>query len=338
MDHYIGMDAHSKTCTFVVVNSKGKEVAAQRVNTSEKEIVRFVKSIKGTTHLTFEESQLSRWLHVVLKDEVDELVVCNPCFIAKRTGPKDDYPDAYHLAQQLCGGFLTAVFHDDSFLSDLRKIVSSYEDLTRDLIRAKNRYKALFISRAIDVTGSTVYYDEEKITLLDPASQFVAKKLFIQIDQLKCAKAEYKKCFEENQKKNKQIAALATLPGISAIRANIIAAAVCDPRRFPDKYKFWSYCMLVKHDRQSDGRSYGKVSVYGKTSLKAAFIGATLEVIRQAEGELYDYYEEQLRIRHDQKAARKNLARRLASIALAVMKTGKPYREQAKKKETQKKN
>jgi transposase len=331
------MDAHSKTCTFVVINSKGKEVATQRVNTSEKEILKFLKSIRGTKHLTFEESQLSRWLYVVLKDQVDELVICNPCFISKRSGSKDDYPDAYHLAQQLRGGFLTPVFHDDSFFSDLRKIVSSYEDLVRDAIRAKNRYKSLFISRAIDVSGESVYTDDSKIALLDPASQFVARRLFIQIDQLQAMRAEYKKRFEENQKKNKQIAALATLPGISAIRANIIAAAVCDPRRFPDKYKFWSYCMLVKHDCQSDGKSYGKISVFGKTSLKGAFMGAALDVIRRADGELYRYYEEQRRERGE-KAARKNLARRLAAIALAVMRSGKPYQENKPRKDTRKKN
>jgi hypothetical protein len=142
--YYTGMDAHSKTCTFVVLNSKGQEVRKQRVNTSEIEIIKFVGSLKGIVHLTFEECQLSRWLHVLLKDEVDELIVCNPCFISKRTGPKNDYLDAFHLAQQLRGGFLTPVFHDDSFLSDLRKIVTSYENLNTDIVRAKNRYNMSF--------------------------------------------------------------------------------------------------------------------------------------------------------------------------------------------------
>jgi hypothetical protein len=105
MDYYIGMDAHSKTSMFVVLNGKGQETKSQRINTSENEITKFLRSLKGKKHLTFEESQLSRWLHVVLKDQVDELIVCNPCFIAKKRGPKNDYSDAHHLAQQLRGGF-----------------------------------------------------------------------------------------------------------------------------------------------------------------------------------------------------------------------------------------
>ena len=100
---------------------------------------------------------------MVLKDEVDELVVCNPCFIAKRKGPKNDYQDALHLAQQLRGGFLNPVFHDDTFLSDLRKIVTSYENVVADLIRTKCRYKALFTSRGILVDGRKIYSSNGKI-------------------------------------------------------------------------------------------------------------------------------------------------------------------------------
>lgn len=333
MEHYIGLDAHSKTSMFVVLNAKGQETVAQRINTTEREIEKFLGSLKGVKRLTFEESQISRWLHVVLKDQVDELVVCNPCFLAKRRGPKNDYADAQHLAQQLRGGFLTPVYHDDSFLYDLRKIVNSYENLNGDLIRAKNRYKALFTSRAIDVQGTKVYKDTSLVELLDPASQFVAHNLFAQIQQLIEAKAEYKIRFEENARSQKQIKALTSLPGISSVRANIIAAAVCDPRRFSSKYKFWSYCMLVKHDQQSDGKSYGKVSIFGKTSLKNVFMSATLEILK-TDNELHRYYEEQKQKGRDHRAARKNLARRLAAIALAVMKTEKPYRENVKDKKT----
>jgi hypothetical protein len=93
MANYIGMDVHSKTCMFVVVNSAGKEIATARVNTSETEISKFIRSLRGRKSLTFEESQMSRWLHVFVKDEVDELIVCNPCFIPKRKGPKNDYQD-----------------------------------------------------------------------------------------------------------------------------------------------------------------------------------------------------------------------------------------------------
>jgi len=56
MEYDIGMDAHSKTSVFVVLNGKGQEVVTQRIITSETEIERFWDSLKGKKHLTFEES------------------------------------------------------------------------------------------------------------------------------------------------------------------------------------------------------------------------------------------------------------------------------------------
>ena len=76
MEHYIGMDAHSKTSMFVVLNGKGQETKTQRINTSEKEITKFLNSLKGKKHLTFEESQLSRWLRS--ESGVEYEVILNP--------------------------------------------------------------------------------------------------------------------------------------------------------------------------------------------------------------------------------------------------------------------
>jgi transposase len=329
MANYIGMDAHSKTSTFVVVNSRGQEIKTQKINTSENEIAKFLRSLRGKKHLTFEESQMSKWLHVVIKSEVDELLVCNPCFVAKRTGPKNDYLDALHLAQQLRGGFLTPVFHDDSFLSDLRKVVSSYENVVGDLIKAKCRYKALFSSRAISIsdTGGNAYsVDTFALEKLDSTSQFVARSLLNQIQFLQKAKLEYKTVFLGNVNFQNSIKMLTTIPGIAAIRANIIAAAVVDPKRFPTKNKFWSYCMLVKHDQQSDGKSYGKKTIWGKLSLKGVFMSAAQDGI-DSDGIFKKYYDEKIAKGCDATAAKKNLARKIAAISLAVMKTGKPFEE-----------
>ncbi len=327
MANYIGMDVHSKTCMFVVINSRGKEIATTRVNTSEAEIVKFIRSLRGKKTLTFEESQMSRWLHVFVKDEVDELLVCNPCFIPKKKGPKNDYQDALHLAQQLRGGFLTPVFHDDSALYNLRKVVAAYENIVSELISAKCRYKALFTSRAILLPGTKVFSsDNSAIEQLDESSQFVARSLWSQIQFLRAAKLEYKRIFEGNANFQQPIKLLTSVPGIAATRANIIAAAVVDPKRFPNKNKFWAYCMLVKHDRTSDGKSYGKVTIFGKRSLKGIFMSCAADAMTGT-GEFREYSDNQIAKGCDPKAARKNLARKFAAICLAVMKTGKPYKE-----------
>lgn len=336
MQNYIGLDAHSKTCTFVVLNKQGRQTAFQHIKTGETEIKSFVESIRGSKALVFEEGNLSKWLYTILKDKVDELVVCDPMFVNARTGPKDDYPDAIHLAQQLRGNFLTPVFHDDNFFSELRSMVSSYMDLVRDTVRVQNRYKALYRAQATETEGRTIYRDEERIHELgNETDRFVARSLFAQLTILRGQKNEYVKRFQECEKKYPQISALSSIPGIGEVRACIIAAIVCSPRRFENKFKFWSYCMLVKYDCRSDDTSYGKKKTRGNRVLKDVFMGAAQTVL-QGESPLRKYYDEQRAEEVDHRAAKKNVARKIAAIALSVMRRGKSYVENYEEKQSSK--
>ncbi len=157
MNNYIGLDAHSKICVFVVLDAMGRQIASREVKTCEAEILKFVDSVVGNKELVFEEGNLSKWLYTLLKDKVDKLVICDPAYVNRRIGPKDDYPDALHLAQQLRGNFLISVFHEDSSLTKLRAEVSAYTDLVRDTVRIQNRYKALFQSSALNTEGKRIY-------------------------------------------------------------------------------------------------------------------------------------------------------------------------------------
>lgn len=40
MKHYIGLDAHSATCTFVCLDHLGKETRRAKIQTSEKHILK----------------------------------------------------------------------------------------------------------------------------------------------------------------------------------------------------------------------------------------------------------------------------------------------------------
>jgi len=114
MNEYIGLDAHSKTCTFVVLNNAGHEMRRAKVETSEKNILGFLSTLKGKKKLVFEESSISQWLYILLKDHLDKLVVCNPYYLAKKQGAKTDYRDALHLANELRCNHVTPVFHEEN--------------------------------------------------------------------------------------------------------------------------------------------------------------------------------------------------------------------------------
>lgn len=327
MKYYIGLDAHSTTSTFAVVDENGQCVLRETVKTAEQSLVHVINRLQGERHMTFEESSISQWLYIHLKDKVDKLLICNPTYVAKKQGAKTDFRDALHLAQELRTNHLQPVFHDTSHWMEIRTTVSGYLDIVEEIVRFKNRLKALFRAEAIQTDENSFYKNKSRVKdLKNPSAKFVAEKLFDQVEYLEAEKEKYREVFERNRKKYKPIRNLMTIPGISIIRANIIAAIVCQPARFQNKHKFWGYCMLVRHIQESGGKIYGNKRFFGRRELRNVFIGAAENVIR-TEGELRDRYDILRTKGVEHKDAKLNLARQIASIALCLLKNNDKYNE-----------
>ena len=157
MKYYIGLDAHSTTSTFAVVNQSGECILRKTVDTTEKNLSWVIDQVQGERDLTFEESTMSQWPYLTLKEKVDRLVVCNPTLLAKKQGAKTDFRDALHLAQELRTNHLVEVHHECSHWIELRTLVSGYQDITQEIIRSKNRLKAIFRASAIRTSEHSFY-------------------------------------------------------------------------------------------------------------------------------------------------------------------------------------
>ncbi len=331
MIYYIGLDAHSRTCTYSVINSIDSQVLSGKFDTSEKNLRHFCKSLKGETHLTFEESGLSKWLYSVLHTEVNSLVVCQPSLLPKKKGPKTDLKDSLQLAKELKSGNLVSVFHDDlnPFIK-MRTMVSHYQSITYDITRAKNRYKAIFRSDGNYKGGQKVYKQTEFIEeLTSENSKMIADSIFYQIEVLSEIKKRYLDELQAFAKGNKINKLLCTIPGIDIVRASMIAAYTAEPKRFKNKHHYWAYCGLVRYVEVSDDVVYGSKKAQGRNELKHVFCGAGESVLRG--NNTFRVHYDQLRTKGlDHRKAKKAVQRKLASVALSIFKTEKPYREHEK--------
>jgi transposase len=255
------------------------------------------------------------------------MLVCNPTYVAKKQGAKTDFRDALHLADELRAGHLKEVFHDDSHWSQLRVSVSGYQDIVQEIIRFKNRLKSIFRAEAIKTDENSFYKNKDRVVeLSNPSAKFVANNLFSQIDFLEEEKVKYKNLFNENKKKYRPIRNLITIPGINLIRANIITAIICQPARFKNKHHFWGYCMLVRHIQESGGKVYGNKRIHGRRELRDVFIGAAESALR-TETTLRDHYEALRAKGVNHKDAKVNLARKIAALALSLLKNNNTYND-----------
>jgi hypothetical protein len=155
---YIGLDVHQATITVAVRDSAGKLVIEAIVETKAETILQFLRGVRGSLYVTFEEGTWAAWLHDLLKPHVTRVVVCDPRKNALlKVGNKNDRIDARKLSELLYLNKLSAVYHGEQGIRTLRELARSYLTITRDLTRVMSRLKAIYRGWAIPCTGQQVY-------------------------------------------------------------------------------------------------------------------------------------------------------------------------------------
>ena len=138
-------------------------------------------------------------------------------------------------------------------------------------------------------------------------------------------RTRYEAEMEKQSKKHLMIRNLDGIRGIGIVGAVKIAARVVDARRFKDKGKWLSYCGLVRLEKLSGSRSYGWKNPRYCRTMKGVFKTAVRGVIG-GENNFNKYYDFLLTQKHySEHNARHAVARKIATIAWAVMKSGKPF-------------
>ncbi len=325
MTKYIGMDAHSSTCTFCVMNEKGQEIDNTTLETNGRLLVKYLRNIEGKKKLTFEECELSHWLYGILNKEVDELMVCNPVANRQYKKAKTDKLDARNLAKLLRGGFLTGVFHDGSQRECFRRLMSGYQDLVEESVRLKNRYKSLFRKSGTRIKGESLYNDESLLDGLEHSdSRFIGRQTYHLLGKMEKSRQDYLKEIMLHSRHFKEIKYLKSIPGIGNIQAAKIVSQVVDPKRFANKYKYFSYCGLVRHQRESGEKSYGSTKIWGNRILKCVYKMAGHATLKGNSG-LRKYYD-LLRSRGtSHKNAYNAVCRKIAAISLSTWKNNRKY-------------
>ena len=319
-DHYIAVDWAQRNMAIARMTARSQKIDVIDVPTCLKELQLYLSRLKGKKLLTFEESTCSQWLYTELKDCSDELLVCDPYrnHLLKE-GAKSDKIDASKMVQLLRAGLLKPVFHSGDEFIYLRKLVSGYQDMIKSGVRLKNQRSALFRGNGI-LPG--------KCTKLEhPAEQFVLGGLDQSIHAYTEEKNRYEDEISRLCKKHKVIKHLTTIPGIGEIGAIKIASRVVDPKRFEDKGDFLSYCGLVRLERMSGGRSYGKKNSRYCPMLKEVFKWAALNATMSHTNTSFKRYYEYLIQEKNYPAhnARNAVARRVAILTWGVLKSGKPF-------------
>ena len=282
-NHYVAVDWAMSNMAIAKMTDKSNKVTIIDVPSSLKELQFYLKKLNGKVIVVIEETTTSRWLYTELFNCVDKVFVCDPSRNALLSeGPKTDKIDAEKLVKLLKADFLKEIYHDNSKFIEIRKIVSGYEDLIKSGVRLKNQRSALFRAKNMN---------HKKERLLDsPIEEFVLSGLDTQILIYEDERKRYLGEFKRLRKQYKEIQRLTDIPGIGEIIAVKIVSRVVDAKRFKKRNQFLSYCGLVKHDRISGGKNYGRKNTRYSRMMKCALNTAFLTSLR-GDGEFKHRYE-----------------------------------------------
>jgi transposase len=342
MDRFIGLDAHKTSCTFAVLDQKGKELKSQVVETHGQALVEFIRLIPGRRHLCIEEGTHSQWLYEILSPHTYEIAVVPG---EKKQGNKSDAVDALELAERIRTGSLrTKVYKAPKAFATLRELTRTYGMITSDVVRNKNRIKSFYRSRGIQSSKKTDVLEETRreqmMMQLRPGARRAVGFLCEALDSLEEIKDEAQKAMTMEARKHTITKILETAPGLGPVRVAQLLAIVVTPHRFRTSRQFWCYCGLAVVLRTSadweklpNGKWVRSPSV--KTCglnrncnpmLKAIFKGAATTVITQMHtSPLYSDYQRLLDGGLKPDLAKVTIARKIAAIVLAMWKNEEVY-------------
>jgi transposase len=341
MDRYIGIDAHSESCTVAVMGPSGKRIRQQVVDTQAKVLIDLLKGVAGDKYVCIEEGQLAEWLVEALGPHVKEIIVMQP---KEHHGRKSDADDAWALAEQIrVRAQGTYVFKPTTQYRTLREAVRSYGVAVKEQTRAKNRFRSLLRSRGLSQLDDTIYdptIRSEWIRKLPTTYRRRAEWLGQQVDTTTEAYELAESWLKEEAKKCTEVQRLKTVPGLGDVRAAQVVALVVTPHRFRKTRQFWSYCGLGIVTRASsewkrncsDGRwqhVQGNVQTRGlnlnrQPMLKAVFKGAATIVLARP-NPLREHFDRLLANGTSAHLARLTIARRIAAATLAIWKKKEDY-------------
>lgn len=334
---HIGMDVHRASTDVVVLNERGREILHRKVETLGPALVELIKSIPGEKRVTLEESQLADVVTRALRPYVVEIIRSQPQHnhLISRSETKDDYPDAYRLAQLLYLHQLKAVHHPDMLYQQLREAVRAYWHSSWELTRAKNQLKAFFLYHGIAYEKEAIYAARHREKFQQAVEQSGANRelaecLWWQMDQAREMKARMVRLLRQASQPVRPAARrLQSIPGIGLIGAATLVAYLEDGWRFHNKRQSWQYANLGVRRHKSDGKGSEGASRQGNRYLKNVLLTAAISVhVSRRETALRRLWTRDVEAGKDPRRVRRTVGRKILAVAQHLLRSQQEYQDE----------
>jgi transposase len=298
MVRYVGMDIHREFAQLAVVED-GLVRDEGRIGVTPEALRTWAAGLRDDDQVALEATGNSDAVATMLTPLVARVVVSNPSktrAIAEAK-VKTDKVDARILAQLLAVDFLPPVWLPDERTRALRRQVTRRAHVVRQRTRIKNQVHAILARNLAptppvsDLFGKTGRHWLSRQALPADERSCVAallRQLDFLAEELEVVTTE----LAIEALNDPMVRRLMTIPGVDAIAAMSIVAAIGEFHRFPDAHKLVAYVGLNPRVRQSGNSApvHGRISKAGRAQVRGVLVEAAWSASR-APGPLRAFFQ-----------------------------------------------
>ncbi len=306
-----------------------------RIPTTPEALRTFAHTLRSDDHVVLEATGNTYAIVQVLKQHAGHIVVSNPLQTRAIADAKikTDKIDAEVLVRLLAGGWLPEVWVPDAETQALRQRVAYRMRLVRHHTRLKNRIHGVLHRNLVpgcprtDIFGKAgrEWLMEQAVPQLPDHEQEIVLATLAQVDALRVELGRVGQTLAGLALQHPFVPRLITIPGIDAVTALTIAAAIGDIERFRSPTKLVGYFGLDPRVRQSGSHParYGSITKRGRVHGRTVLVEAAWAAIKSP-GPLRGFYQ-RLRARRGPQIAVVATARKILVIAWHLLAEDKDY-------------
>jgi transposase len=210
------------------------------LETKAETILQFVRGLRGSLHVSFEEGTCAACLYALLKLHVTQVLVGDPRKNALlKVGNKNDRIDSRKLAELLRANLLSSVLHEDTGLRAVKELARSYLTITKRSHAGNGSSESFIPECAIPCANKQVYAPRRRAEWLAKINEAGVRRraelYYQQLDALPSLQQQVKKDLLIEGRKHSATKLLRQIPSIGPIRAVLLVALLQTPHRFRTK-------------------------------------------------------------------------------------------------------
>jgi transposase len=331
---FIGLDIHREFAQVAVL--EGDQVRqVGRIPTTPAAMRAFAETLRPDDHVALEATCNTFAIVRLLQQHTSCVVVSNPLrtrAIAEAK-IKTDKVDAEVLVRLLASGWLPEVWVPDDQTQILRQQVAHRARLVQQKVRLKNRVHGILHRNLVlgcprsDLFGKAgrQWLEHQAWSVLPSHERVIAEATLRELDLIEGELATIERTLASAALEHPEVRHLITIPGIDAMIALALVAAIGNIQRFSSPTKLVGYLGLDPRVRQSGTQpaSYGPITKQGRAYARGMMVEAAWAAVK-APGPLRGFYQ-RIRTRRGPQIAVVATARKIAVLAWHLLTRGEDY-------------